>query len=203
MKTSPKVWLVAISLGLAAICGCTMPQDPAQYLSVNDLRPGPSEDYLADRFTQPQETGPTAVESTIELSRRYAELSDQVAALKQQKQQLLTENTDLRQKVRTLQDRLARAQEELAQANGLLREMVVELNNWKNNVMGFRDEMRGAQQAQLEALLKILKALGAEVPDQAVSTEAGVSQAPAPHQKQNNTVAIEPQQLSANAGTQE
>jgi 5-enolpyruvylshikimate-3-phosphate synthase len=37
------------------------------------------------------------------------------------------------------------------------------LNNWKMNILGYRDEMRDAETAQLEALLKILKALGGEV----------------------------------------
>ncbi len=39
---------------------------------------------------------------------------------------------------------------------------VLSLNNWKNDVLGFREEMRSAQTAQLQALMKILKALGGE-----------------------------------------
>ena len=39
----------------------------------------------------------------------------------------------------------------------------IELNNWKNDVLGFRGEMQDAQKAQLEALLKILKLMGGEV----------------------------------------
>jgi hypothetical protein len=41
--------------------------------------------------------------------------------------------------------------------------MIVELNNWKADVIGFRQEMRSAEKAQLEALLKILQILGGEV----------------------------------------
>jgi hypothetical protein len=41
--------------------------------------------------------------------------------------------------------------------------MRIELNNWKTSILGFRDEMRQADIAQLETLLKILKILGGEV----------------------------------------
>jgi hypothetical protein len=41
--------------------------------------------------------------------------------------------------------------------------MRIELNNWKTNIIGFRDEMRDADKTQLQALLRILKALGGEV----------------------------------------
>jgi hypothetical protein len=48
--------------------------------------------------------------------------------------------------------------------------MRIELNEWKTNILGFRDEMRNADKAQLQALMKILEALGGEVtietPDQ-------------------------------------
>jgi hypothetical protein len=44
-----------------------------------------------------------------------------------------------------------------------LIEMLSELNNWKNNILGFRGEMREAAKAQLEALLKVLEVLGGEM----------------------------------------
>ena len=44
-------------------------------------------------------------------------------------------------------------------------EMHVELNQWKADVLGFRDEMRKAEAAQLQALGKILRILGAEPAD--------------------------------------
>jgi uncharacterized protein YeaO (DUF488 family) len=53
-------------------------------------------------------------------------------------------------------------EKELAEANEFLQQMHVELNKWKSDVLGFREEMRQAQQAQLEALAKILRVLGAE-----------------------------------------
>jgi hypothetical protein len=59
----------------------------------------------------------------------------------------------------------------LSEANGLLIEMRVELNNWKSDILGFRDEMRNAETAQLETLLRILKVLGGQVTTESAKAE--------------------------------
>ena len=41
-----------------------------------------------------------------------------------------------------------------------------ELTNWKTNVLGFREEIRSAEQAQLDALHRVLKLLGGELDEQ-------------------------------------
>ena len=61
-------------------------------------------------------------------------------------------------------------QKELDEANAFLQQMHLELSEWKTDVLGFRDEIRKSQKAQLEALGKILSVLGAEpvtIPDAA------------------------------------
>jgi len=105
----------------------------------------------------------TAVDSAIELSDRYAKLSDEASGLRLQNQNLETENLRLKTDLKAVQDRLGKAQKELNEVNDLLVEMRVELNNWKTDVLGFRGEMREAEKAQLEALVKILTMLGAEI----------------------------------------
>jgi septal ring factor EnvC (AmiA/AmiB activator) len=105
----------------------------------------------------------TAVDSAIELSDRYAKLSDETSALRMQNRNLEAENQRLKTDLKTTQDRLEKAQKDLNEVNDLLVEMRVELNNWKTDVLGFRGEMREAEKAQLEALIKILKILGAEI----------------------------------------
>jgi septal ring factor EnvC (AmiA/AmiB activator) len=52
---------------------------------------------------------------------------------------------------------------ELTDANNMLVELRKELDRWRANVLGFRQEMREAQQTQLEALAKIMKMLGGEM----------------------------------------
>ena len=105
----------------------------------------------------------TAVESAIALSDKYAKLSEEAAALRQQKQTLDAENQRLKNDLQSCRVQSEQAQKELTQANDLLLQTRIELNNWKNDVLGFRGEMQDAQKAQLEALLKILKLMGGEV----------------------------------------
>jgi septal ring factor EnvC (AmiA/AmiB activator) len=106
--------------------------------------------------------GPTAVESAIALSDKYAKLSEEATALRQKKQTLETENQKLETDLKICHTQLEQAQKELAQANDLLLQTRLELNSWKNDVLGFRGEMRDAQKAQLETLYKILKLMGGE-----------------------------------------
>jgi len=106
---------------------------------------------------------PTAVESAIALSDKYAKLSDEASALRQQKQTLEAENKRLKEEMQACRTKLDEAQKELSEVNDLMVEMRLELNNWKTDVLGFRGEMREAEKAQLEALLKILKLMGGEV----------------------------------------
>jgi chromosome segregation ATPase len=116
----------------------------------------------AKRFQDTPLKGRTAVESAIELSEKYARLSDQTIALREENQRLVTENESLLQQITTLEARLRQTQKELGEANDLLIDMLTELNNWKTSILGFRGEMREAAKAQLEALLKVLEILGGE-----------------------------------------
>ncbi len=153
-------WLAMVVL---AVGGCAMPQGPAD-AAAPTRDPGAA---TAKRFTDTPLEGRTAVESAIELSEKYARLSDQSVTLRQENQRLSNENESLRQQITTLDTKLKQTQRELGEANELLVEMLTELNHWKSNILGFRGEMRQAAQAQLEALLKVLEILGGEA-------EAGV-----------------------------
>jgi hypothetical protein len=153
--------LLAILLALAG--GCRTSRGPAEALATTPP-PQPQRDEKADvtRFQDSTLDGRTAVESALELSEKYARLFDQTVTLRSQNQQLQVENKELKVQVAALEDRLIQTQKELREANELLIDMIDELNNWKNNVLGFRGEMRDAAKAQLEALLKVLELLGGE-----------------------------------------
>jgi len=154
--------LRAVSLLLVAGAGCTAPQRKAQP-PVADTEPqaNPAESS-AQRFQDTPLEGRTAVESAIELSEKYARLSDQTVSLREENQRLVTENENLKRQITSLEARLQQTQKELGEANDLLIEMLTELNNWKTNILGFRSEMREAAKAQLEALLRVLEILGGE-----------------------------------------
>jgi chromosome segregation ATPase len=104
----------------------------------------------------------TAAESAVELSDRYAKLSEEAVTLRQLNKALTEQNQKLKDDIDSCTEHLNTTRNDLERANNLITDTRLELNNWKQNVLGFRDEMRDAQKAELEALLKILKMLGAE-----------------------------------------
>jgi chromosome segregation ATPase len=150
---------------LGVLLGCALPQEPVQvilpakYVGEQPQKVSSPENRFREHVTEER----TAVESAVELSHKYAALTEQAAVLASSKEKLTEENSRLKNKVAALESELSQAHKELTEANDLLREMLMELNNWKSNVLGFQQEMREADKTQLEALLKILKLLGGEV----------------------------------------
>ena len=162
MRNKMIYFLVIILTAVLLLPGCASQTGDEQV----KIRPGGPEPWESEIFAQRfQETAakkPTVVESAIELSDKYAKLTEEATLLRQQNQSLTSKNEQLRDQVDDIENRLKQTQAELKQANEALFEMRVELNNWKTDVLGFRDEMRSAQTAQLQALLKIMKALGGD-----------------------------------------
>lgn len=149
------------TLGLALVSlvwltGCAVPPPAANKPIVASTTP-------ASNFQDASSSTPNAVQLAIDQSQKVAELSEQLAALRGDKQSLTAENDRLKTQIAVLEPKLQQAQKELGEANDLLMEMRLELNNWQNNILGFQSEMRDADQAQLDALLKILQLLGGEI----------------------------------------
>ena len=148
------------------LVGCSTMQNSQEANIHPELTELMQSDSVARRFQETTPNNPTAIESAIELSEKYVGLSDEAAALRLQNKDLIAYNQQIKDKVRTIEAQLQQTQNELTEANEILIEMRIELNNWKRDVIGFRDEMRNAETAQLEALLKILKVLGGEIKTQ-------------------------------------
>jgi chromosome segregation ATPase len=164
MKSDKKKILALIFLVVALVLsGCQPVQQSAQVTGKTNSLESLQNDPVAKRFQESTPKNTTAVESAIELSDKYARLSEEAALLRQQYRDATMKNQQFGDQVDDLQARLDQTQKELSEANDLLIETRIELNNWKMDILGFRDEMRDAETAQLEALLKILKALGGEV----------------------------------------
>ncbi|MHC4644140.1 MAG: DUF3450 domain-containing protein [Planctomycetota bacterium] len=164
MQTKKKNLLFLIPTALILLTsGCSISPKPVEVTVLPDFSQVPPSYAAARRFDEPTTTGPTAVDSAIELSRKYTKLSEEMTGLKQNNSDLIAENNRMKDQVALLDNQLDQTKKELVQATELLREMVVELNSWKADVIGFREEMRAAETTQLKALLDILKALGGEV----------------------------------------
>ena len=170
MQTDKKnLLLPALSLLLLLSGGCPMSGGPAEVILQSDFTEQRSLSAAAPkRFQQTEPQGTTVVETAMELSKKYAKLSEEAAKLRAENQNLITQNNLLEEKLAVSNTQLRQTQKEISEANDLLMQMRIELNNWKVNVLGFREEMRQADKAQLETLLKILKVLGGEVRTESV-----------------------------------
>lgn len=172
MQTKKKIIsLVILLVPIFLLPGCSSTQKPAdlavEYVPVERQQ----NDSIANRFQEPASEGPTVVESAMKLSGEYVKLTREAAVLQQQNEDFIAQNRQLNEQVVSLDAQLRQAQKELAEANSLLIEMRVELNNWKADILGFRDEMRNAETAQLETLLRILKVLGGQVTSESARAE--------------------------------
>ncbi len=136
---------------------------------------------MSKRFADAAPEGQTIVDSAITLARQHAELSEKNAVLQQKNLELITNNQKLKDRIDDMEPQLNQAKKELAEANDLLIEMRIELNNWKTNILGFRDEMRDADKTQLQALLRILKVLGGEVNPEVSSRQESDSTGSSPN----------------------
>ena len=188
MKTNKKIMLsLILSLLIFMPSGCTVTKEPGKF----SVRPGsikqPQQNTkplpsgsIARRFQEPTTQGPTAVESAINLSKEYAKLSEEASVLRRENQDLITRNQQHKDQNTTLKAQLQQTQKELTEANDLMIEMRVELNNWREDILGFREEIREADTTQLQALLRILKILGGETREQSARNENAASAAVSP-----------------------
>jgi hypothetical protein len=126
--------------------------------------PPPAQEDTSPAKYEGASAGPglTPAESSLVLSERYAVLAVEAEKLRSENKRLTDDNVNLSSKLAKLEADSDQTAKELKEANAMLIDMRIELNNWKNNVLGFRDEMRESQKAQLEALLKIMQLLGGE-----------------------------------------
>lgn len=172
MRTKDKtISLVLLLVPIFLISGCSSTQKPSELTADSFPIQRQQDDSIAKRFQEPASESPTVVESAMKLSGQYARLTQEASELRRQNEELIAKNRRLNERVVSLEAQLQQAQKELTEANSLLIDMRVELNNWKADILGFRDEMRNAETAQLETLLRILKVLGGQVTTESVRAE--------------------------------
>ena len=141
--------------------------------TANDTGTNGGQTYL-DKTAIRNETGKetnNAVDAAMEWARKYSEASAKRDQLLQENRRLRQKQLTHQQQVTKLKTELSSAEKELAQANTMLLEMKTELEKWKTNVLGFRNEMRQSQKAQLDALVRILTLIGGEVVEKPSATK--------------------------------
>ncbi len=158
--------IVPIALVLAvALGGCTFLRKDEDALAAP---PDPPEQasYLKETGVRPDEeaASPTAVESALAWSEKYSRAVEQLSRQQQEAHKLAEEKRQLNQKIAALEAELAQTRQELQEANDLLLDVRRANQRWKTDVLGYRDELRQAHEAELTALYKVLRLLGGEVP---------------------------------------
>lgn len=150
-----------LSALIISLAGCSVYRQPSP-----PVDRGQYNQAMSNRFKDTSPKGKTVIDSTIELSKKNIELFEQIMVLRQENQELINENSRLSEQVALLEPDLKQARKELAEANDLLIDMTTELNNWKVDILGNREELRQANMAQMDMLLKIAKAMGADIADE-------------------------------------
>ncbi len=157
------------------LCGCLeMGRKPLATVNTSEAEITPKAEYLSEVSVKAvhEGEGETAVESALIWSEKYAEAVERLVRMQQENRQLAESNRKQTGRISDLRQELAQCQKELAEANAMLIEMGGELEKWKANVLGFRQEMRKADEVQLIALYKVLRLLGGEIPEVPEETSA-------------------------------
>jgi chromosome segregation ATPase len=179
MKTHIKILTISTLFLLPLFSGCSGGQNPVRIVFPPEFGDNEQPQSAANpkRFEEQNSAQADAIERALEMSEKCAKLSAESAELQKQNENLRQEKQQLNSKLQQTQAELERAQKELSQANDLIMETRVELNDWKSDVLGFREELRQADIAQLETLKKIVELLGGELPRQlAVADNAAQTQ---------------------------
>lgn len=183
MNTVRMSVIVAVSMMLVVGCGYVDEPIELQTVELPGMRKAepvivkpPADATISNRFTSVAQESETGTDAGA-WSRKYEELSAKYTLLVEENMGLAKERNDLKKQLMVLQDELTGTKKELADANVFLQDMHKELTEWKGDVLGFRDEMRQAEGAQIQALTKIMRLLGAET-SEPVSMKTGTAGSP-------------------------
>jgi chromosome segregation ATPase len=160
-------------------CYMTMPAKTPVAAASEPAQPEQAR-YLSQMAVRDESARPVAsgVDVALEWSNKYAQASEKVVELTAKNQELVSDNRQLGGQAARLEIDLQNTRQQLTEANTMLVEVRGELEKWKANVLGFRDEIRQAQQAQLEALGRIIKLLEGEAPAPAAKPAPAPAETP-------------------------
>ena len=170
-------WAVMVLAGCDQFNSVSPTQPPPAAVQAT-ATPNGNAAYLAKSGGQDTREPDAAVDTALQWAQKYSEASERLAKIQQENRDLLEAQQKLREQISRLQTEGVQSAAQLKDANAMLMEMRGELEKWKTSVLGFRQEMREAQQAQLTGLARVLKLLGAETPAVAAPAPATGPSAP-------------------------
>jgi hypothetical protein len=154
------VMMIAV-VALAPV-GCATQAATQPWVPPQPSHPPAQDAVYLPKVAEPESPIPSAVETTLVLQEKYSRSLEDLQRERDRNRELSDEKARLLESVNKLQAELAKAQQELGDANTLLVQVRQELEKWKNDVLGFREEMRQASKTQIDALAKVMNLLGAE-----------------------------------------
>lgn len=165
-----KAALLALTLIAIILSGCNVniPKEiipdsfEEKFLEADTPNPVPNDSRKRFTSSAPEDSNFENIRGWAE---KYKDIKDQNVQLRKRNDELVVDNKRLMDRFESMNSNLELTEKELTDANEMLIEMRKELDNWKMNVLGFREESNYVHKEQLKALVKILKLLGAEFDD--------------------------------------
>lgn len=189
-------WCAAF-LTAAVLVGCNEVTGESQKITAvpatMPAQPTGSAGYMTKSSVKPEAEAPSdnAVDTALQWAQKYSEAAEKLVKLQQENRELADKQQHLVEQNTKLQADISSAQAQLKEANSMLMDMRQELEKWKSSVLGFRQEMRDAQQAELVALTRIMKLLGGEPVTTTMPASAAPVRAPAATVPPINPPAVE------------
>jgi len=167
MRPKIRITLQTITIVLlagAVLTGCDykFPARKPEALKLADTPQAPPEaspyidlerELLKDQHNVNRETN--ASDIAARLSEKYGKAVEDLRLLQEKHRSLAEKDKASQGQIGKLKVDLARAEKELSEANTMLLEMKDELSKWKQDVLGFRNEMRQSQKAMLNAVTRL------------------------------------------------
>ena len=148
---------------LLALAGCTHYDSGVRRPPRVRSTPSTSASYLERTAVAGHKE--SVVDTALDWAEKHAEISEKLIQAQKDNHQWEAQNQQLKTQVAELQGELDQTEKELTAANAMLVEFRSELRNWKKDVIGNRQEIAYQHKVEMEALYKILKFLGGEVPE--------------------------------------
>lgn len=159
------------------LAGCEIFNEPTPITSPGALQTDQAQiartdTTMARRFTEPDQNmdDTDMVGNVLMWSKRHDELLEKNQAVREINNALRQEKMNFERELEQLQLELDRTKKELEEAITFMQDQEAELNKWRTDVLGHREEIRQIHTVQLQALEKIMKLLGAEMTELAKPT---------------------------------
>lgn len=166
-----RTMMAMMLLAAVAVSGCQLTKEPVAANPPVATAKTPDNDYMSKTAVKDEGAEPASsvVESAMMWAEKYAKAVEELSKSQDKVRALEDEKSAAQSDTEKARLEMAQLQKELDDANAMLVEMKGELEKWKKDVLGKHAENMKAHVAELEALRKIMHALGNELSEEELS----------------------------------